>query len=121
MPDMRIPIQYALTYPERLPLNAERLDLFRFSQMHFSKPDFEKFKCLALAFRAIEKGGNMPCAMNAANEVANLAFREGRIGFLQIPEIIERVMDKTDFSTDATLESYIECDRASRLLATAML
>lgn len=121
MPDMRIPIQYALSFPDRLPLSVERLDLFRFNKMTFTKPDFEKFRCLALAFRAIEQGGNMPCAMNAANEVANLAFRNGRIGFLQIPEIIERVMEQTVFSNEATLEAYIECDRASRLLAESII
>lgn len=92
IPDMRLPIQYAFSYPERLSLSGDRLDLFKLGALHFERPDQERFRCLKLAYDAILQGGTMPCVLNAANEVANLAFRQGRITFPQIPDIIEETM-----------------------------
>ena len=91
VPDMRLPIQYAFSYPDRLPLSGDRLDLFR-QPLEFFEPDLEKFRCLALAFEAIRQGGNMPCILNAANEIVNRAFLEDRCGFLQMAEIVEKTM-----------------------------
>lgn len=117
VPDMKLPIQYAFSYPQRLHLGNGRLDLFALGSMHFERPDMERFPCLRLAYDAIGKGGNMPCILNAANEVANLAFRERRIGFMQIPEIIERTMDSTGFDATPTLDTYFETDREARARA----
>lgn len=116
-PDMRLPIQYAFSYPNRVPLNGERLDLFKLVALHFSEPDEEKFPCLALAYRAIEKGGNMPCILNAAGEVTNLAFREGRIGFMDIPAIIEKTMAVATFEPAPTLDCLFDTDREARRIA----
>ena len=90
VPDMRLPIQYAFSYPERLPLAGDRLDLFAAARLDFFEPDISKFKCLALAYEAIRQGGNMPCILNAANEVANAAFRRGECSFLGMADIIDR-------------------------------
>lgn len=117
VPDMKLPIQYAFSYPQRLHLGNGRLGLFALGSMHFERPDMERFPCLRLAYDAIGKGGNMPCILNAANEVANLAFRERRIGFMQIPEIIERTMDSTGFDATPTLDTYFETDREARARA----
>lgn len=117
VPDMKLPIQYAFSYPQRLHLGNGRLDLFALGSMHFERPDMERFPCLRLAYDAIGKGGNMPCILNAANEVANLAFRERRIGFMQIPEIIERTMNSTGFDATPTLDTYFETDREARARA----
>lgn len=117
VPDMKLPIQYAFSYPQRLHLGNGRLDLFALGSMHFERPDMERFPCLRLAYDAIGKGGNMPCILNAANEVANLAFRERRIGFMQIPEIIERTMNNTGFDATPTLDTYFETDREARARA----
>ena len=92
LPDMRLPIQYAFSFPDRLPLNGDRLDLFKSHSLEFIEPDMKKFRCLSLAFEALRRGGNMPCIVNAANEVVNAAFREGRCGFLQMAEIIEKTI-----------------------------
>ena len=93
VPDMKLPIQYAFSYPDRLPLQGDRLDLFR-QPLEFFRPDVEKFQCLQLAYESIRKGGNMPCIVNAANEVVNLAFREGRCSFLGMGEVIEKTMQR---------------------------
>lgn len=114
IPDMKLPIQYALSFPKRLDLDVERLDLCRLARLNFEEPDTETFRCLSLAYRAIEKGGNLPCIMNAANEVAVEAFLEERIGFLQIPQLIEQAMDKIDFVPQADLETLEESDRQTR-------
>ena len=95
VPDMRLPIQYAFSFPERLPLNGERLDLFR-QPLEFFEPDLEKFRCLALAFESIKRGGNMPCIINAANEVVNEGFRKGQCSFLGMGEIIEQTMQRAE-------------------------
>ena len=91
IPDMHLPIQYAFSFPERLYIDSPRLDLFR-QPLEFFEPDMEKFRCLAMAYEAINRGGNIPCVMNAANEVVNLAFRQNRCGFLDMGEIIEATM-----------------------------
>ena len=92
VPDMHLPIQYAFSFPERLSIKADRLDLFK-QPLEFFKPDMQKFRCLALAYQAIDKGGNIPCIMNAANEIVNKAFLEDRCRFLRMSEIIEQAMD----------------------------
>ena len=116
-PDMRIPIQYALTYPERWHSDVPRLDLFATKQLTFEEPDLQRFPNLRLAYEAMEKGGNMPCILNAANEVVNLAFREGRCGFLQMSEVIAETMAKTNFITEPTYEDYVQTDRLARQIA----
>ncbi len=116
-PDMRLPIQYAFSYPNRVSLNGERLNLFKLAALHFYEADMEKFPCLALSYRAIEKGGNMSCILNAAGEVTNLAFREGRIGFLDIPAIIEKTMASATFEAQPTLDCLFDTDREARRIA----
>ena len=116
VPDMRLPIQYAFTYPDRLPMTGERLDLFK-HPLEFFEPDMEKFKCLALAFEAIKRGGNACCVVNAANEIVNLAFRRGQIGFLDMGDIIEKTLDKTTVIKRPTLEDYINSDMEARRIA----
>ena len=116
-PDMRIPIQYALTYPERWYSDVPRLDLFATKQLTFEEPDLQRFPNLRLAYEAMAKGGNMPCILNAANEVVNLAFREGRCGFLQMSEVIAETMAKTTFITEPTYEDYVQTDRLARQIA----
>lgn len=120
-PDMRIPIQYALTYPERWHSDVPRLDLFATKQLTFEEPDLQRFPNLRLAYEAMAKGGNMPCILNAANEVVNLAFREGRCGFLQMSEVIAETMAKTTFITEPTYEDYVQTDRLARQIATTIL
>lgn len=121
VPDMRLPIQYAFSFPERLPLNGERLDLFKSHSLEFLEPDMQKFRCLSLAFEALHRGGNMPCIVNAANEVVNAAFREGRCGFLQMAEVIEKTMQKATFNSSPDYDVYIDSDREARLIAAEMI
>ena len=116
VPDMRLPIQYAFTYPDRLPMTGERLDLFS-HPLEFFEPDMEKFKCLALAFDAIKRGGNACCVVNAANEIVNLAFRKGQIGFLDMGDIIEKTLNKATVIKKPTLEDYINSDMEARRIA----
>ena len=116
VPDMRLPIQYAFTYPDRLPMTGERLDLFK-HPLEFFEPDMEKFKCLALAFDAIKRGGNACCVVNAANEIINLAFRKGQIGFLDMGDIIEKTLNKATVIKKPTLEDYINSDMEARRIA----
>lgn len=113
-PDMRLPIQYAFSYPRRLPLNGEPLDLFSLGALHFERPDEERFPCLRLAYEAIERGGNMPCILNAANEVTNLAFREGKISFYDISDFTERAMKQMSFLAEPTLDELFETDAQTR-------
>ena len=120
-PDMRLPIQYAFSYPQRLPLNGDRLDLFKLGTMHFERPDLEKFPCLQLAYDAIARGGNMPCLLNAANEVANLAFREEKIAFLDIPKIISSTMERATFVQRPSLDDLFASDAEARQMAGEML
>ena len=120
-PDMRMPIQYALTYPERWLSDVPRLDLFKTNNLTFEEPDLQRFPNLRLAYQAMEQGGNMPCILNAANEVVNLAFREGRCGFLQMSDIIEQTMTKTTFITEPTYDNYVQTDQEARKIATELL
>ena len=120
-PDMRIPIQYALTYPARWLSDVPRLDLFAVKQLTFEEPDMQRFPNLRLAYEAMEKGGNLPCILNAANEVVNLAFREGKCGFLQMSEVIEQTMGTTSFITEPTYEDYVQTDKEARKIAKELL
>lgn len=120
-PDMRIPIQYALTYPERWESDVPRLDLFTNSQLTFEEPDLQRFPNLRLAYEAIAKGGNTPCVLNAANEVVNLAFREGKCGFLQMSDVIAQTMTKTTFIVEPTYEDYVQTDKEARRIAKEAL
>lgn len=120
-PDMRMPIQYALTYPERWMSDVARLDLFATHSLTFEEPDTKRFPNLALAYEAMNKGGNMPCVLNAANEVVNLAFREGRCGFMQMSNVIAKTMDKTMFIIEPTYEDYVQTDKEARKIALELL
>lgn len=121
VPDMRLPIQYAFSFPKRQSLSGERLDLFKVGNLHFERPDMEKFDCLKIAFEAAERGGNMPCIVNAANEIVNLAFRQGRIGYLDISRLIRRAMAEAEFIETPTLETYLETDAKVRKLVESYL
>lgn len=120
-PDMRMPIQYALTYPQRCINDVPRLDLFATHQLTFEEPDYQRFPNLRLAYEAMDRGGNIPCVLNAANEVVNLAFREARCAFLQMSHVIEQTMDKVAFIAEPTYEDYVESDRIARQLANELL
>ena len=117
MPDMRVPIQYAFSYPLRLQSSFERLDLFRVGTLTFEEPDTRRFRNLALAYEALHEGGNMPCIVNAANEIVNRAFLEDRIGFLQMSDVIEKTMRKTSFVKEPTYEDYLQTDAEARRIA----
>ena len=120
-PDMRLPIQYALSFPERLASDFPRADLFALKDLTFEQPDPARFPNLGLAYEAMRRGGNIPCVLNAANEVANLAFREGRCGFLQMSDIISDTMAKADFIQKPTYEDYVATDAAARKIAEEMV
>lgn len=120
VPDMRLPIQYAFSYPDRLHLQGERLDLFRHS-LEFYEPDMEKFRCLALAYEAIGKGGNMPCIVNAANEIVNKAFLEDRCSFPDMPRIIEETMRRVSFDASPSYETYTATDSEARRVAEELV
>lgn len=117
MPDMRMPILYALSYPERLPTSLPRLNLIEWRELTFMEPDRKLFRNLPLAFSALRSGGNMPCILNAANEVAVAGFLEGQTGFLQMPDIVEHAMAKTPFVSELSLEVLEETDMESRARA----
>lgn len=121
VPDMRLPIQYAFSFPQRLHLNGDRLDLFKTQDLQFFKPDYQKFKCLQLAFDAIRKGGNMSCIVNAANEIVNAGFRKGECGFLQMADIIEEAMAKATFDSNPDLDVYLQTDAEARRIATELM
>ena len=120
VPDMRLPIQYAFSFPQRLSLSGERLDLFK-HPLEFFEPDLEKFRCLALAFEALKRKGNMPCIVNAANEIVNRAFLEDRIAYPQIAEIIEATMNKATFDASPDYEVYLATDAEARRIADEMV
>ena len=111
---MKLPIQYALTYPARIDSTFERVDFMRYNTLTFEAPDKTKFRNLAFAYQAMEQGGNMPCVLNAANEVVVKAFLEGKIGFLQMSDIMESVMAKMPFVAEPTYEDYVTCDNETR-------
>ena len=112
-PDMRLPIQYALYYPHRKPLDTKRLDFYELGQITFQKPDFDKFRGLALAYEAARKGGNIPTALNAANEMAVAMFLDRRISYLQIPEIIEYVMNETHYTDNPDVDRILETEQTA--------
>ena len=120
VPDMRLPIQYAFSFPQRLPLSSERLDFFK-HPLEFFEPDLEKFHCLALAFEAIGRGGNMPCIVNAANEVVNRAFLDDRCGFLEMGDIIEKTMRLTPYDANPSYDTYVQTDAEARRIAASLL
>ncbi|MEH3114638.1 1-deoxy-D-xylulose-5-phosphate reductoisomerase [Pedobacter terrae] len=117
VPDMKLPIQYALNYPDRLKNNFKRFNFLDYPSFSFEKADLETFRNLDLAFASLRKGGNMPCILNAANEIVVAAFLEDRIGFLQMSEVIERCMDEIGFIEKPQLNDFLETDKHSRILA----
>ncbi len=121
LPDMRLPIQYALGFPERLESAFPRFDFTNFPSFTFEKPDTETFQCLALAYRALEKGGNMPCIINAANEVAVDAFLREQISFPGIPRLIEKSMEQIAFVENPTLQDYVDTDRETRAFTSELV
>ena len=120
VPDMRLPIQYAFSFPKRLHLSSDRLDLFK-QPLEFFDPDLEKFRCLALAFEAIKRGGNMPCIVNAANEIVNRGFREDKCSFLDMSEIIENTMNRVAYDKTPDYDTYVATDREARIIATELM
>lgn len=120
-PDMRLPIQYALSFPERLRSDFPRADLFALKDLTFEEPDIARFPNLGLAYEAMRRGGNIPCVLNAANEVVNLAFREGQCGFLQMSDIIAATMDKAPVIAKPTYEDYVATDAEARRIAEQMV
>ena len=120
VPDMRLPIQYAFSYPNRLHLTGDRLDLFK-HPLEFFEPDLDKFRCLALSFEAIKKGGNMPCILNAANEIVNCAFLEDRCGFIQMSDVIEKTMSTVSFDANPDYDVYVATDKEARRIASELL
>ena len=114
LPDMKLPIQYAFTYPDRLKTNFPRFDFSAYPQLTFEKPDLERFRNLAFAFESMKRGGNMPCVLNASNEIVVDAFLKEKISFLQMSEIIETVLATAHFVEKPTLDDYIETDREIR-------
>ena len=120
-PDMRLPIQYALSFPERLASDFPRADLLALKDLTFEQPDLNRFPNLGLAYEAMNRGGNIPCVLNAANEVVNLAFRQGRCGFLQMSDIIAATMAKAPFIAKPTYENYVATDKEARQIANNLL
>lgn len=121
LPDMRLPIQYALSYPDRLKSNFKRLDFFKLQTMTFEKPDTDRFRNLEFAFEAIRIKGNMPCILNAANEIVVASFLRDEIGFLQMSDIIELTMQKTTFVKEPTYEDYVRTDIEARCIARELI
>ena len=121
LPDMKLPIQYAFTYPDRLKTNFPRLDFNICTQFTFEQPDTERFRNLAFAYYAMEKGGNMPCILNAANEIVVAEFLKDKIGFLQMSDIIETVMAKATFVAKPTYDDYVATDKAVRALTSSFI
>lgn len=120
VPDMRLPIQYAFSFPERLPLHGQRLDMFK-QPLEFFEPDMGTFKCLALAYEAMRQGGNMPCVLNAANEVVNEAFRHGKCSFLDMGKIIEKTMQRVSYDKSSQYQIYVDTDAETRRVAEEMV
>ncbi|MCC8171813.1 MAG: 1-deoxy-D-xylulose-5-phosphate reductoisomerase [Parabacteroides sp.] len=120
IPSMKLPIAYALSYPERLKSTLPRLDFGQYAQLSFEEPDMKRFRNLAFAYEAIRQGGNMPCIMNAANEVVVAAFLEERIGFLQMSDVIEKTMEKAAFIRKPSYEDYVATDAEAREIAARL-
>lgn len=121
LPDMKLPIQYAFTYPNRIKSNFPRFDFFNYPQLTFEKPDTKTFSNLALAYEAMEKGGNMPCVLNAANEIVVQAFLEDKIGFLKMSDVIAEAMQRMPMIQKPSIEDYIQCDKETRLLTNELI
>ncbi|MES1219635.1 MAG: 1-deoxy-D-xylulose-5-phosphate reductoisomerase, partial [Bacteroidota bacterium] len=121
LPDMKVPIQYALSFPKRIQNDFPRYDFRKVSSLTFEDPDLRTFRNLALAIDALNKGGNLPCVMNAANELAVYAFLRNRIGFLEITDVIEKTMDKIPFIEEPTLEEYFDSDGEARNFAADII
>lgn len=121
MPDMKLPIQYALSYPDRIPNSYERVNFFDIATLTFETPDLRKFRNLALAYKAIEMGGNAPCILNAANEVANEAFRCGRVGFLAMSDVIEKALSVIHHISTPTYEDYVQTDAETRKFCSEII
>jgi 1-deoxy-D-xylulose-5-phosphate reductoisomerase len=121
LPDMKLPIQYALTYPHRLPSRFPRFDFMKYPALTFEKPDLETFRCLPLAFEALRQGGNMSCILNAANEVVVRAFLHDKIAFTAIPDILEKAMQQITFIGKPSYSDYVETDQETRNLTTGII
>lgn len=121
LPDMKLPIQYAFSYPDRVKNNFKRFDFFNYPNLTFEKPDTQTFTNLALAYDALNKGGNMPCVLNAANEIAVDAFLKDKVKFLQMSEVIEKCLAKINYIQKPTYEQYIETDKETRQLAASLI
>ena len=121
MPDMRLPIQYAFSYPQRIKASFDRLDFSKMTELTFEQPDMNRFRCLALAYEALNRGGNMACILNAANEVVVSAFLKERISFLRMSEVIEQSMAKVPFIQTPTYEDYVATDAEARRIAESLI
>jgi len=121
LPDMKLPIQFALGFPNRIKSDFPRFDFTKYPSLTFEQPDTETFRNLQLAFEAMDKGGNLPCIMNAANEIAVEAFLQDKIGFLEMSDLIENCMSKVDFIQKPSIDDYIQTDQATRRLAQTLV
>jgi 1-deoxy-D-xylulose-5-phosphate reductoisomerase len=121
LPDMRLPIQFALTYPDRLKSDFPRFDFSQYPSLTFEKPDIETFRNLALAFEALRNGGNLPCVLNAANEVAVAEFLKEKVGFIEISDIVEQCLSKISFIKSPSYEDYVNTDKETRILALELI
>jgi 1-deoxy-D-xylulose-5-phosphate reductoisomerase len=121
LPDMKLPIQYALAFPQRIPNDFPRFSFKNVQNLTFEEPDLKTFRNLALAMEALNKGGNMPSILNAANEIAVYAFLKNRIGFLDMTEVVEQTMSKVTFIENPTLEEYFESDGEARSFAASLI
>ncbi|HNT49304.1 MAG TPA: 1-deoxy-D-xylulose-5-phosphate reductoisomerase, partial [Cyclobacteriaceae bacterium] len=121
LPDMRLPIQFALSYPNRLKSEFPRFDFAQYPALTFEKPDTETFRNLALAFEALNRGGNMPCVLNAANEIAVQEFLMDKIGFLQMSDVVEQCLSKMDYIASPAFEDYVNTDKETRIKAKELI
>jgi 1-deoxy-D-xylulose-5-phosphate reductoisomerase len=121
LPDMKLPIHYALAYPQRVNSNFERFNFLNYPEFTFTQADTKTFRNLDIAFRAMEKGGNMPCIINAANEIVVDAFLKDKIGFLQMSDVIETCMQQIEFISHPTLQNYLETDQQTRIFASELV
>jgi 1-deoxy-D-xylulose-5-phosphate reductoisomerase len=121
LPDMKLPIQYALAFPRRIPNDYPRADFKRLRNLTFEEPDIKTFRNLALAIEALQKGGNLPCVLNAANEIAVYAFLRNRIGFLDMTDVIEQTMQKVTYLNQPSLTDYLESDAEARHYAADLI
>lgn len=121
LPDMKLPIQYALNFPKRLPSSFERFNFLNYPKLTFEQPNTKKFRNLALAYEALEQGGNLPCILNAANEVVVQAFLKEKIRFVDMPDLVEASMQQVTFIKDPVLDDYIQTDKETRLLTSSLI